>query len=64
MTNLDPVFCKMYLSIWIRGMSFFLAPIFPFFGRQNWPFLGGMTTLLKLRCYFAQTEVHRGAGQF
>ena len=57
MTNLDPVFCKMYLSIWIRGMSFFLAPIFPFFGRQNWPFLGVWllcsnwgATLLKLRC--------------
>ena len=43
LSNLDPVFCKKSMSIWIRKMSFFWGPFFPFFGRQNWPFLRGMT---------------------
>ena len=30
MTNLDPVFCKMSVSIWIWGKPFFGALIFTF----------------------------------
>ena len=43
LSNLDPVFCKKSMPIWIREMSFFWGPFFPFFGRQNWPFLRGLT---------------------
>ena len=38
LTNLDPVFCKKWVSIWIRGMTFFLGTHIHFFGRQNGPF--------------------------
>ena len=38
-TNLDPFFCKMSVSIWIRGKPFFGALIFT--GHQIWPFLEG-----------------------
>ena len=57
MTNLDQVFCKMSMSIWIRGMTVFLAIIFTFFGPQNWPFFGGIVTLPDLRFHFASFEV-------
>ena len=38
LTNLDPVFCKKWVSIWIRGKTFFFGTPIHFFGRQNWPF--------------------------
>ena len=30
MANLDPVFCKMSVSIWIRGKTFFSQSFFTF----------------------------------
>ena len=36
-------FCKKGIPIWIRGMTFFCRPHIHFFGRQNWPFLRGLT---------------------
>ena len=50
MTNLDPVFCKMYLPIWIPGNVFFCGPHFPFFWASKLAIFGGYD-------YFAQTEV-------
>ena len=43
LSNLGPVFCKKSTPIWIRKMSLFFGPVFPFFGCQNWPFLRGLT---------------------
>ena len=57
MTNLDPFFCKMSMSIWIRGTTIFFGRHFHLFGPQNRPFLGGMVTLPDLRFHFASFEV-------
>ena len=42
MANLGPVFCKMSVSIWIRGKTFSFGTHFHFFGHKIWPFLGSL----------------------
>ena len=55
LTNLDPVFCKKHMSIWIRGKAFFFGPHIHFFGHQNWPFLGA-SSLCRNWGQFARIE--------
>ena len=48
LTNLDPVFCKKWIFIWIRGKTFFPGLKFAFLGVKSGHFYG--------LCHFAGIE--------
>ena len=62
MANLGPVFCKMSVSIWIRGKTHF-----HFFGHKIWPFLGVIASFPELgfhRWEIPKLGFYRGIDQF
>ena len=66
MANLGPVFCKMSVSIWIRGMTFFWHS-FPLFWPQNLAVFGVIASFPELgfhRWEIPKLGFYRGIDQF
>ena len=67
MANFGPVFCKMSVSIWIRGNTFFFGTHFHFFGHKIWPFLEVIANFPESRFHrwvFPESRFYRAMDQF
>ena len=67
MANFGPVFCKMSVSIWIRGKTFCFGTHFHFFGHKIWPFLRVIASFPELgfhRWEIPKLGFYRGTDQF
>ena len=64
LTNLDPFFCKMSMSIWIRGTTIFLAVIFTFLAPKIGHFWGAWSLCQIWGSTLPSLRFYRGMSQF